>query len=329
MRLQNVNLIDNYLPRAKLDISQPAIENRTMSLNLTLLGTGTPTPLTQRAGSSYLVTLDDEMLLFDCGPGCVRRLIKKGISPTRITSLFLTHLHYDHCVDYSYLVLNRWDQGAGQIPELDVIGPENTQQITNALFNKGGAFDPDLTARTQHPTSHFIYEQRGGELPRVRPSPVVTEVASGTLLERDNWSLEVAEVIHVQPYLTCLAYRLNISSHSIVFGGDTAPIESLTKLAENADVLLHMCHFFNGVNTDTRLTDFCSGHLDAASTAQEAGVKILVLVHISEQLDQPGTRERVLYEAGKLFNGTIIFGEDLLDIPINPIQPSPSIEKNV
>ncbi len=299
-----------------------------MSLNLTLLGTGTPTPLIHRAGSSYLVTLEDEMLLFDCGPGCVRRLIKKGIAPTRITSLLLTHLHYDHCVDYGYLVLNRWDQGAGQIPELDVIGPENTQQITNALFNKGGAFDPDLTARTQHPTSHFIYEQRGGKLPRVRPSPVVTEVASGTLIKRDKWSLEVAEVIHVQPYLACLAYRLNTSSHAIVFGGDTAPIASLTKLAERADVLLHMCHFFNGVNTDARLTDFCSGHLDAARTARDAQVKTLILVHLTEQLEQPGIRERVLTEAGQIFEGNIIFGEDLLEVPLDLIEPSPSIENS-
>ncbi len=60
VRVQNVNSIDNH---------KSAIDNRTMSLNLTLLGTGTPTPLIQRAGSSYLVTLDNEMLLFDCGPG--------------------------------------------------------------------------------------------------------------------------------------------------------------------------------------------------------------------------------------------------------------------
>ena len=89
-----------------------------------------------------------------------------------------------------------------------------------------------------------------------------------------------------------------------------------------------MCHFFNNTNNDSRLTGYCSGHLDAARTAQEAGVKILVLVHISEQIDQPGIRERVLSETGKIFNGTIIFGKDLLDIPINPIKPSLSIEKN-
>ena len=87
-----------------------------MSISLTLLGTGTPAPLMHRAGSSYLVRFGNQALLFDCGPGSVRRLLRKGVSPTEITGLFLTHLHYDHCVDYGYLVLNRWDQGSGRFP---------------------------------------------------------------------------------------------------------------------------------------------------------------------------------------------------------------------
>ena len=300
-----------------------------MSPILTLLGTGTPTPLVHRAGSSYLVRLKDETLLFDCGPGSMRRLAEKGVSATEIDTLFLTHLHYDHCVDYAYLVLSRWDQGGGHIPDLDVFGPDPTQQMTTALLGEGGAFDPDLIARTAHVGSHFIYEQRGGSLPRQRPQPNVTEVAAGSLIERPNWSVQTAEVIHVQPYLTCLAYRLNTEGYSLVFGGDTAPIESLTNLAAGADVLLHMCHFINGVVTDPRLTDCCSGHLDAARTAQEAGVKTLVLVHLTEQIDRPGIRERVLHEAGEIFEGTIILGEDLLDVPLEPLTPTKDIERNV
>lgn len=291
-----------------------------MTPTLTLLGTGTPTPLLHRVGSSYLVIFGDEYLLFDCGPGCVRRLLRKGVSPVQITSLFLTHLHYDHAIDYAYLVLSRWDQGAGQIPELAVIGPPPTQQMTKALFGAGGAFDPDLVARTEHPGSHFIYEARGGMMPRLRPVPRVTEVADGRVIERHNWRLRVAEVVHVQPQLTCLAYRLEIDGHTIVFGGDTAPTDSLTQLARDADVLLHMCHFINGVVADPRLTACCSGHLDAARTARDAGVQTLVLVHLTEQMEQPGIRERILAEAAQVFAGTIIFGQDLLDVPLDAVQ---------
>ncbi len=292
-----------------------------MSLTLTLLGTGTPTPLTYRAGSSYLVTLGDEALLFDCGPMCVHRLLKKGVPPERITGLFLTHLHYDHCVDYGYLVLNRWDQGAGKIPELLVYGPPPTARMTDRLFGEDGAFGPDLEARTRHPGSEFVYEMRGGTLPRKRPAPIVTEVAHGDVVEKKGWRVKVAEVIHTQPQLTCLAYRLDTPDRVVVFGGDTAPIERLTKLSEGADILLHMCHLVNNAVTDPRITGCCSGHLDAARTARDAGVNTLVLVHITEQVERPGIRERVLHEAGEIFDGHIIFGEDLLEVPMGDIAP--------
>jgi ribonuclease BN (tRNA processing enzyme) len=309
-------------------------EMNSMSLSLTLLGTGSPTPLLDRAGPSTLVALDEEVLLFDCGPHCVRRLLESGTSPTRITGLFLTHLHYDHCVDYGHLVLSRWDQGGGRIPDLEVFGPEKTRQMTDALFGEAGAFDPDLTARTQHPGSHFIYQQRDGLLPRQRPAPLVRELVHGEAIDRDNWGLRVAEVKHVQPYLTSLAYRLETASHSIVFSGDTAPTERLTRLAQRADLLLHMCHFVNnvvvdGVGTDPRLIDSGSGHLDAARTARDAGVKTLVLVHLTEQIDRPGIRERVLYEAHQVFGGNIVLGQDLLDVPLEPLQPTLTIERTV
>lgn len=290
-------------------------------MELTLLGTGTPAPLTHRAGSSYLVRLGNEALLFDCGPGSVRRLLRKGVSPAEITALFLTHLHYDHCADYGYLVLNRWDQGSGKIAELDVFGPPPTAHMTELLFSEDGVYGPDLAGRTQHPGSEFVYEMRGGVLPRKRPAPRVREVAGGDAIDRPHWRVTVAEVVHCQPQLNCLAYRLDAGAQSIVFGGDTAPTPRLTRLAKSADVLLHMCHMINGVVTDERITSCCSGHLDAARTANEAGVKTLVLVHITEQLEQPGIKERVLHEAAEIFRGQIIFGEDLMDVPLTQITP--------
>jgi len=290
-----------------------------VELELTLLGTGTPTPLVRRAGSSYLVRADDEYLLFDCGPFCMRRLLEWGVAATKISHLFLTHLHYDHCVDFGYLVLNRWDQGTGKIPELQVTGPAPTQRMTELLFGESGVYGPDLAGRTQHPGSEFIYEKRGGTLPRRPPVPVVTEVNHGSRVETDRWSVSVAEVVHCQPQLTCLAYRLEIDGRIIVFGGDTGPTPRLVDLADGADVLLHMCHFVNGVVTDPRLTNCCSGHLDAARTAKEAGVRTLVLVHITKQVERPGTRERVLHEAAEVFDGNIIFGEDLLTVPLNQL----------
>jgi ribonuclease BN (tRNA processing enzyme) len=115
---------------------------------------------------------------------------------------------------------------------------------------------------------------------------------------------------------------LNTRYQSIVFGGDTAPIQSLNDLADGADVLIHMCHFINGFVTDPRITGCCSGHLDAARTARDANVRTLVLTHITEQLEGPGIRERVVHEAGEIFEGNIIFGEDLLEVPLGDFEPA-------
>jgi ribonuclease BN (tRNA processing enzyme) len=244
-----------------------------------------------------------------------------GTTPPHVTGLFLTHLHYDHCMDYAYLVLSRWDQGAGQIPELEVYGPSGTARMTELLFDPQGVFDADLSGRTLHPGSEFIYEMRGGTLPRQRPAPAVTEIAPGDVVEKPEWRVTVAHAVHCQPYLQSNAYRLDAQGRSIVITGDTAPAESLTELAQGADVLVHMCHMINEVVTDPRLTSCCSGHLDAARTARDAGVTTLVLVHLTEQMEQPGMLERIICEAGGIFDGQIIVGEDLLEVPSGKIAP--------
>ena len=90
-------------------------------MRIILLGTGTPNPSLKRMSSGYLVKTEQNTLLFDHGPGAFHRLMESGIGPVQVTHLFFSHLHYDHCLDYARLVLTRWDQGAGKIPELSRI----------------------------------------------------------------------------------------------------------------------------------------------------------------------------------------------------------------
>lgn len=285
-------------------------------MKITFLGTGTPAPDVNRAGSSYLLTFADKTFLIDCGPCSFRRLVEKAIPVTDIDGIFLTHLHYDHCVDYASMVLVRWDQGAGKLSELDVVGPPGTIQFNESLVGTSGAFNPDLIARTQHPLSQQVYEERGGVLPRERPVPSVTEVEGGSVLERDGWKLTVAEVIHAQPYLTCLAYRIEAEGHTVVFGGDTGPTDKLIELSKGADVLVHMCHFINGDFHDKRITTTCSGHLDAAHSAHEAGVDTLALVHLVPSLNTDAAKKRMVEEISEIFSGRVVIGADLEEITI-------------
>ena len=107
-------------------------------MKIVLLGTGTPAPSLERASSSYLVDCGESVVLFDFGPGAYHRMMEAGYRATDITDLAFSHLHYDHCLDYARLVMTRWDQGAGQIPELNVYGPPNTARMTRLLFSADG-----------------------------------------------------------------------------------------------------------------------------------------------------------------------------------------------
>ena len=291
-----------------------------MSLTLTLLGTGTPAPSARRAGSSYLARFCGRSLLFDCGPGAYFRLLQANILPGEISHLFLTHLHYDHCADYGVFELVRWDQSAGRADELEVVGPSGTRQMTERLFGTDGVFAADLAARTGHPASREIFERRGGRGVRRVPAPRVTEWSDGLVYRGDTWQVRAAPMVHCEPHLVTLAYRLETPFATVVFGADTAPNPRLTELAQGADVLVHMCHFLNGPGIDPRMASSCSGHLDAAATARAADVKQLVLVHLAPELDAPGNRERVLQEAAVNFAGPIVFGEDLLTLAV-PSRP--------
>jgi glyoxylase-like metal-dependent hydrolase (beta-lactamase superfamily II) len=89
-------------------------------LTITLLGTGTPAPSLARQSSGYLIEVGNDLIVWDHGPGAHQRLMESGHRTIDTTHAFSTHLHYDHCMDYGRLVLQRWDQGADRIPGVKI-----------------------------------------------------------------------------------------------------------------------------------------------------------------------------------------------------------------
>src|SRR5258708_27429552 len=287
-------------------------------MRIRLLGTGTPTPSLRRMCSGYLDETGRDVIVFDHGFGAHHRLMELGVAATRVTHLFLSHLHYDHCGDYPRLVRPRWDRGAGQIRELAVFGPPPLRQMSDRLFGPAGAFEPDLTSRIKHDTSLGIYEARGGTLPRSPPSPIVRELRSGDIVEQTGWAVTVAAVRHVEPYLTCYGFRLDCAAGSFVYSGDSGPSAGMRKLAKDCDVLVHMCHYISGTQLNDGFAASCMGHMELAELAAEAEVRNLVVTHVTEQFDKPGIRERVIPQMSGVYKGNIFFGEDLLEVPLGP-----------
>ena len=287
-------------------------------MRLTLLGTGTPAPSTDRQSSGYLVDVAGGVLVFDHGPGAHHRLLEAGRRAVEVTHAFFTHLHYDHCMDYPRLVLQRWDAGAGRIPDLEVFGPPPLNRMTALLFDEDGVFGPDIRARVEHRSSIDVFQARGGELPRRRPAPRVREVTPGDTVAGDGWTVRVGRAAHVQPFLECLAFRIDSAEGSLCYAGDSGMSDEVVELARGCDLLVQMNHHFSGTEPSAAYRAACGNHEDNARMAQAAGVGAIVLTHILPQIDRPAIREDIVQRIGRVFDGRVIWGQDLMQIEVGP-----------
>jgi ribonuclease Z len=257
------------------------------------------------------------VLVWDHGPGAHHRLIESGHRAIDVTHAFFTHLHYDHCMDYGRLVLQRWDQGAGRIPDLQVYGPPPIARMTEQLFGADGIYGPDISARTQHRSSLDVFEARGGTLPRRRPAPRVTEIHAGSVIDGNGWKLTVGHARHAQPQLECLAFRLDTSEGSLCYTGDSGLSDTIVDLAKGCDLLIMMNHYFSGTEPSPAFRAATGNHRDNAEMAKRAGAKVMVLVHLTDQIDQPTVREQIVHEIQQTFEGKVIWGEDLLRLGLS------------
>ena len=285
-------------------------------MQITLLGTGTPAPSLKRQSAGYVFEAGSSVIVMDHGPGAHHRLLEAGYRAEQVTHAFFSHLHYDHCMDYPRLVLQRWDMGAGRIPDLKVYGPAPIARMTTQLFGEEGVYGADIRARVEHQSSIDVFTARGGTLPRQRPAPQVTEVQAGSVVTGDGWTVTVGHAAHVQPHLECVAFRLDTADASVCYSGDSGACDALVDLARGCDVLIHMNHHFSGSEPSAAYRAACGNHVDNAVIARRAGVKTLVLTHLLPQIDRPGIREQIVHEIQQEFAGRVIWGEDLMRLTL-------------
>ena len=277
-------------------------------MRLYLIGAGTPTPTALRFGTCYVAQVGNDYLMFDCGPAATHKLVKAGLFPTQIDYLFFTHHHYDHNADYACFLLTRWNHHNGREKRLQVAGPPPLERITEQLIGEEGAFFDDWNARVSHPASQAVHVERGGELPRPKPSFDVSDIDSGAVIVGNDWQVTSAFVQHAQPWLESLAYRLDSDEGSIVITGDAVSCEPLVELSHGVDTMI--------INVwdhqDHMQSTGIAGTLMAARMAQQAGAKRLVTAHSLQDLTLPGSREKGIADIGRLFDGEIVFGEELM-----------------
>lgn len=295
-------------------------------MKVTLLGTGSPVPSLKRASAGYMIEIGGDVVLIDCGPGTFRRMMEAGVDATQVSHVFLSHLHFDHCLDFVRLFLHRWDMSPPDTPKLKVYGPPGLNHFVERLFGADGAFKLDFTARTSHENSLNIYKKRGGTPPRPWPAADIKEVSERDMITGAGWLLKIANVPHHQPYLTSYGVRFESGggvfaySSDITLPADKAPAKPLYDLAKDADLLVHYLNSFD-VSRETAPGESESAKKRTVQQAigelaRDCNVKTLVTSHHGPLIDSNGVRERVIADIAAVYKGRLIWGEDLMAFAI-------------
>ena len=281
---------------------------------LILLGTGAgPQPGRTRHMTSHVMLSNGAAYVLDCGLGVTNQFARTGIPFGKLRSIFITHHHPDHNIEYGPLLVIGWVQG---LPlNVRAFGPPPLKQVTEDFL------------RAYKPTIDFWAEDF-----KMKPLVVVgvSEVSvAGAVAQDDNVRVSSIIVEH-PPVKPALGYRFDFKDRSIAFSGDTSPLEAVAEMAKDADVLVHEAMYVPAVENFIRgqiaagrpvkFEDFMA-HMKADHTpvedvgriAQEAGVKTLVLSHLTPAIDSISD-DTWRAPAAKYFKGEIIIGKDLMVI---------------
>jgi ribonuclease Z len=295
-----------------------------MDLSLFFVGTGGSVPSARRGLPAVLVRRGGDRLLFDCGEGTQRQLMRFGMFGD-FDSVFITHFHADHWLGLPGM-LKSFALREREEP-LVVYGPRGLSELMGAMRVVYGRLPFELSivelapAETLEcdgyliaaiPVLHgdrpcfgyaLVEAQRPGEFdPRVAEELGVTPGRDFGRLQRGETVGEVAPEQVMGPAR---------EGRKIVLSGDTAPCEALAIAAHQADVLVHEATFTEEEAGRARETSHSTAR-QAAELARDAEVRLLALTHLSSRYAGGELRD----EARSVFVATEVPRDfDTIEVP--------------
>ena len=276
---------------------------------LIVLGSGTPNPDPNRAGSGYAVVVNETPYLIDFGPGIIRRAASmsppwggkiEAMTVKNFEHAFLTHIHSDHSAGLADLLLTPWIMGRDK--KLNLYGPKGLEQMASSTLE---AFEDDINYRIYgtQPSNKIGYKYN---------FYLLTE---GLIYEDENVSVEAFTVPHGS-FDDAYGFRFTTKDKVIVFSGDTGPSKTLEKFAAGADILVHEVYSNAGFLKKTKDWQiYHQGHhtstFEVGEIASRAKPKLLLLSHI---LFWGSTKDEILKETQSTYKGEIKIAEDLMII---------------
>jgi ribonuclease Z len=317
-----------------------------MSLALRFLGTAASRPTIERNVSSVAVIREGETLLFDCGEGTQRQMMRYGISFS-VDDIFFTHVHADHVI--GVIGLLRTMSLQGRTDRMRLWGPKGSARVLRGSVGFGVdrlGFIVDVNevsagetlTRGAYAIVPYSVDHRG--TPAVGYS-VVEEERRGRFNPDLARELGIPEGplwgrIHKGEPITLHDGRIIEPStlvgptrpgRRLTITGDTRPCDATVDAARAADVLVHEATFADEELERARETGHATAR-EAAHIAQRAGVKKLVLTHFSARYSRdPSDLER---EAKEVFPHIVMARDGLeIDVPYLDAIPESLAEKTV
>jgi len=283
-----------------------------MDLSIFFAGTGGSVPSPRRGLPAILVRRGGERILFDCGEGTQRQLVR-SIGLTDVDSVFITHFHADHWLGLPGM-LKSFALREREQP-LTVYGPRGLKELMGAMRVVYGRMPYELSFVELDPAETVEYDgygitaipvsHRGAAcfgyalVERERPGHLDARLAKelGVRPGPDFGRLQRGETVDgVAPEQVMGPTR---EGRKVVLSGDTEPCEAVAIAAHQADLLVHEATFSEDDAERARQTSHSTAR-QAALLARDAEVRMLALTHISSRYTDRELRE----QARELFAAT-------------------------
>ncbi|MDR7330177.1 MBL fold metallo-hydrolase [Corynebacterium guangdongense] len=275
-------------------------------LRVTLLGTGSPVPSTERFGFSILVQAGDMNYLVDAGRGAVIRLTQAGVEAGELDGLILTHYHSDHVLSVDDLWMTGYVPAFGGRDGGDfmVYGPEGVGTIVDNLY---AAFENDRQVRAAD-----------GELDLETTGIAWEEFTEeGVVLDRDGLTVTMFDVQHdpANVILPSQGYRIDYGEHSVLISGDTIPHPNVVEHGKNVDLLIHEVAAFQDPDVLPQVISHHTTPEQAGEIFRDANPGMAVYTHFVNGI--PGkvegvSDEEMISRTKENFDGEVVLGEDLM-----------------
>lgn len=284
-------------------------------IKVTFLGTSGSTPTRKRNLPALALEYHKDLLLFDCGEGTQRQMMVYNVNISKVTAIFLTHVHGDHIIGVAGLVrtlaLNRRTEPLYiYIPRGYELAVRHLIEFDNAIIKypieirplkSGEVYKGDGYTVRAFKLLHTVDTYGLSFVENERLHFMKDKATKAGLKGKMFSELAKSGSIKVgKKTITLESVSKREKGKKVVYATDTRPTKSVTAEAKDGDLLIHEATYTE------QYKDLASerGHATArqcASIAKTAKVNMLVLTHISARYK---STDELLAEASKVFKNT-------------------------